>query len=182
MQRRECKWLVSALAALLLTAPAAVGQQKANPQPHVEIVSAAAGFLGGLTTPSPLTLLDRAHGFDPAELDREIVKELIEMLGSTESQTTFAVTAMALGHLGEKAKTAVPAVIRNAERLKIFDGTHGMTRVNEVPGKKQQLANVVGQSLLHMLGGQRAPVVAGRCCWFGQPVTPPVSSHYPPEQ
>lgn len=99
-----------------------------------------------------------------AEVDQTLVKELVEIVNSTDSTTTFVLTVAALEQLGDRAKSSVPTIIRNAERLKIFSGTTTYNP-NAVPGKKQQLANAVAQSIASLLGGNRpvTPVRAPSC-------------------
>jgi hypothetical protein len=50
-----------------------------------------------------------------------IVGELTAILNETKSAETFLVTTMVLGRLGAEAKSALPAIIRNAERLEVFE-------------------------------------------------------------
>jgi hypothetical protein len=50
-----------------------------------------------------------------------IVGELTAILNETKSAETFLVTTIVLGHLGAEAKPALPAIIRNAERLELFE-------------------------------------------------------------
>jgi hypothetical protein len=57
-------------------------------------------------------------GADP---DEALVKDLVKILDETKSFDTFCVTASILCRVGAKAKSAVPGIIRNAERLKILD-------------------------------------------------------------
>ncbi len=147
MNRSQLKWVVLALAALLAAQPGSAGAQTSK--------TAA-------TSVSP----------GAAEADREIVKELVEILGSTEAPETFAVTVLALQQLGDLAKPAVPTIIRHAERLKIFEGTNSQVNPNAIPSKKQQLANVVALAIQHLLGGRRAPTV--QACW--PPLQPPAAA------
>jgi hypothetical protein len=52
--------------------------------------------------------------------DAKIIDEMIAILKETKSEETFIVTVMALGRMGPEAKRALPQLIRNAERLKLF--------------------------------------------------------------
>jgi hypothetical protein len=56
--------------------------------------------------------------------DGRIVEELTAILKETRSTETFAVTAMVLGRMGPAAKQALPVIIRNAERLELFENLY----------------------------------------------------------
>src|SRR5207245_1830240 len=56
-----------------------------------------------------------------APKDEAQVQELITILNETKSASTLVATAIALLPLGDKAKPAVPAILRNAERLKVLE-------------------------------------------------------------
>ena len=49
------------------------------------------------------------------------VQEFIKIINECKSPATLVATAIALLPLGDKAKPAVPALLRNAERLKVLD-------------------------------------------------------------
>lgn len=51
----------------------------------------------------------------------KVIDELTAILKETKSPETFLVTAMTLGRMGPEAKRAIPAIIRNAERLEMFE-------------------------------------------------------------
>jgi hypothetical protein len=54
--------------------------------------------------------------------DDKLIEELTAILKETKSSETFLVTAMTLGRMGPAAKCALPALIRNAERLELLEG------------------------------------------------------------
>jgi hypothetical protein len=56
-----------------------------------------------------------------SDKNEKIVEELTAILMETKSTETFLVTAMTLGKMGAVAKPALPAIIRNAERLEMFE-------------------------------------------------------------
>jgi hypothetical protein len=113
----------------------------------------------------------------PAEIDQKVVKELVEIVSATDSPDTFALAVLALQQLGDKAKPAVPTIIRNAERLKIFSG-NAPTSAYVVPSKKQQLANAVAQGILQMVNCNNVANGGGYPRWVvpvsGVPVAQPV--------
>src|SRR5690349_17232994 len=50
-----------------------------------------------------------------------VLDELTAILKETKSTETFLVTTMVLGRMGPEAKRALPAIIRNAERLELLE-------------------------------------------------------------
>jgi hypothetical protein len=51
-----------------------------------------------------------------------LVEQLVALLNETKSKETFTVTLIVLQKLGTEAKSAVPAILRNADRLGLFEG------------------------------------------------------------
>jgi hypothetical protein len=51
----------------------------------------------------------------------KVIDELTAILKETKSPETFLVTAVTLGRMGPEAKRAIPVIIRNAERLEMFE-------------------------------------------------------------
>jgi len=51
----------------------------------------------------------------------KLIEELTAILKETKSPQTFLVTVKVLGVMGSEAKYALPAIIRNAERLELLD-------------------------------------------------------------
>jgi hypothetical protein len=76
-----------------------------------------------------------------AQVDQNQVQELIEILNETKSPYTLVATTAALAPLGDKAKVAVPAILRNAERLKILES------LGNPDSKKGGLANMLMESI-----------------------------------
>jgi hypothetical protein len=66
-------------------------------------------------------LAGQAAKTEAADEDEALVKELVKILDETKSFDTFCVTASILCRVCPKARSAVPGIIRNAERLKILD-------------------------------------------------------------
>jgi hypothetical protein len=76
-----------------------------------------------------------------AQVDQEQVQELIKILNETKSPYTLVATTVALAPLGDKAKVAVPAILRNAERLKVLES------LGNPESKKGELANLLLESI-----------------------------------
>jgi hypothetical protein len=76
-----------------------------------------------LTTPccSPAVCTKCSAAKAPST-DDKLIEELTAILKETKSSETFLVTAMTLGRMGPAAKCALPALIRNAERLELLEG------------------------------------------------------------
>jgi hypothetical protein len=56
----------------------------------------------------------------PPRKPASLVEELVGVLDQTTSRQTFLVTLAVLRDLGQEAKPAVAAILRNADRLKLF--------------------------------------------------------------
>jgi hypothetical protein len=78
-----------------------------------------------------------------ATLPGGLLGELIVILNETKSVDTFAVTCHLLAKMGAEAQPAVPAILRNAERL-------GLLKKRLLSGKKDQRPGVT-DSLAEML-------------------------------
>jgi hypothetical protein len=76
-----------------------------------------------------------------AQVDQEQVQELIKILNETKSPYTLVATTVALAPLGDKAKVAVPAILRNAERLKVLES------LGNPESRKGELANLLLESI-----------------------------------
>jgi hypothetical protein len=57
---------------------------------------------------------------DSRSIDAEVVHDLTTILKETTSRETFLYTVGVLGKMGRTARPALPAIIRNAERLRFF--------------------------------------------------------------
>jgi hypothetical protein len=62
-----------------------------------------------------------ANAVNSSSDNDKIIDELTAILKETKSAETFLVTAMVLGRMGPEAKRALPIILRNAERLELFD-------------------------------------------------------------
>src|SRR5271166_5996232 len=56
--------------------------------------------------------------------EREFVQDLVSILNETRSSDAFIATVLALHRAGVDGKLVVPAIIKNAERLKLFADTN----------------------------------------------------------
>jgi hypothetical protein len=120
--------------------PGLVTVQEARPMRKIALVGlvvcvlavASAGWSGEQTAArkkpaSPGVALPATAEYSPGYSreagDREeaLVKDLVRILDETKSFDTFCVTASILCRVGPKAWSAVPGIIRNAERLKVLD-------------------------------------------------------------
>jgi hypothetical protein len=54
--------------------------------------------------------------------DEDVVQELIVVMNEAKSPMTLVMAVTALEPMGKKARPAIPAIIRNAERLKVMEG------------------------------------------------------------
>src|SRR5437867_11718168 len=75
------------------------------------------------------------------------VQELIKILNETKSPTILVATAVAFVPLGDKAKVAVPAILRNAERLKALED------INNPNSKQSEMANVLMDAIFAIQAG-----------------------------
>jgi hypothetical protein len=103
----------------------------------------------------------------PARVHRAgVVEELIALLDETQSRDTYLATVLVLSRLGGEAKPALPAALRNAERLGLLRGLckHGR------PGK----GNTAGTGILDALAAiAQAPALM-------PPYNPPPPAYAPP--
>jgi hypothetical protein len=89
--------------------------------------------------------------------DAELVDELINIINETNAPDTLVVTVMILEPLGYKARAAVPAIIRAAERLKVWDGS----KVSKRPKAKDEYAGQIVEGILKILDD--APAATSPC-------------------
>jgi hypothetical protein len=75
---------------------------------------------------------------------------MIAILKETKSEETFVVTAVALGCMGPEAKRALPQLIRNAERLKLFEDLFG----SSASKGDRQVAQHVAEAIVMLAAGQ----------------------------
>jgi hypothetical protein len=82
-----------------------------------------------------------------ANVQDDQVQELIKIINETKSPYTLVATAVALMPLGEKAKVAVPAILRNAERLKVLED------LGKPNSKKYEVAELLLESIYTIQAG-----------------------------
>jgi hypothetical protein len=75
------------------------------------------------------------------------VQELIKIINETKSAYTLVATTIALAPLGEKAKVAVPVILRNAERLKLLES------LGNPDSKKGEIATLLLESIYAIQAG-----------------------------
>jgi hypothetical protein len=114
----------------------------------------------------------------------EVVEELVGILNRTESRDTYVVVVFLLDKMGPEARPALPAVVRNGERLGVFtDVADG-----KVKGRPMKLAREVLDALGRIAqqdgaanGVSVAPAcVAGPVPCDGQALSPPRPPLPPP--
>src|SRR5690242_14454057 len=121
------KKTVAVLALTLLVAcapPAPVPQTlQTPPKAAAEPAAMPTGLTRAETAEPPLALVGYSapRAAAPDADDAALVKELVEILNTTQTKDTFAVTAAALVFT-RNSRQALPAVIRNGERLGAFEG------------------------------------------------------------
>jgi hypothetical protein len=114
-------WLAClALTAVLLGTQTSEAGQKVKihkssepPAPVVEVVPIEATAVSAATKES--------------SVEQQVVQELIKIMDETKSPTTLLATTLALMPMGKKAQAAVPAILRNAERLKVLQPLKDMS-------------------------------------------------------
>jgi hypothetical protein len=91
---------------------------------------------------------------DPAAT--EFVHELVAVLNETRSSDAFIATVLALHRAGVDGKLVVPAIIKNAERLKLFVDT------NPDQGTAQQKTIMEAVLLMLKKGGKKVSTARAR--------------------
>lgn len=69
----------------------------------------------------------------------KVIAELTSILNQTKSAETFLVTAAVLGRMGPDAKSSLPVIIRNAERLELFDDLYKANAAAENRAAAQEI-------------------------------------------
>jgi hypothetical protein len=89
-----------------------------------------------------------------------VVQELVAVLDRTSSPDTYVVTTAVLGKMGFAARPALPAVVRNGERLGVFKGVAGINKANEppLPTEMVQEARKVVEDILASVDLILAPI------------------------
>ena len=171
MKRIHFMMIGLTLAGLWLGTPCSHAGEKKH---HVKKVPPPPPSVGICYTVVPPTPMCPTAGED------RIVQELVKILDDTSSPQTLLATTLALMPMGKKAQSAVPAIIRNAERLKVFEPLKNMSSA------KAENAALVLEAILviqmdmpltkEMLGMPGGP--------FGQMIQiappPPPTPLYPP--
>jgi hypothetical protein len=104
-----------------------------------------------------------------AEKPVALVDDLVALLNETKSRETFAVTLAVLQNLGTDARSAVPAIMRNADRLGLFEGA----LTGDSKGK--EAAADVLDTIAAILGKKITNVPQPPCC-VPQPMAPACST------
>jgi len=110
-----------------------------------------------------------------AQADACYAKELLDILQTTHSVDAFVVTLNLLADADVEPRTAIPVIVRNAERLGIF----GDSLAAEDDDKPSALVVEVLGKLRDQIREARALKEAPKVCVPVQPMTPPV--YYPVE-
>jgi hypothetical protein len=91
-----------------------------------------------------------------------MVQDMVAILNETQSPETFAITVAALSKMGRDAKPAVPAIIRNADRLEFFKDL--FDDEDSGPSKMQKkLTELVMEAIDQILAG-KSENRRGPCC------------------
>jgi hypothetical protein len=88
----------------------------------------------------------------PVKVSGDLVQELIQIINETRSIDTFFVTTKLLEDMGAKSRPAVPAIIRNAERLELFKDTVLQTEKDGDKQKRVELTSMIVDSLGKIMG------------------------------
>ena len=94
--------------------------------------------------------------------NEKLVEGLVAILNETDSTDTLLVTVAALADLGPRARLAVPAIIRAADRLGLFKG---LAQQKKGQGEDHEGMAVVDAIDQILKGGARPPA----CCYAPVP-------------
>ena len=168
MRRSDRRWAWPVVVLLLATPALPAAPPKAQAGAVLGSgVGACAGSLTGAAVGAPAKK-PAAH----AAVRATVVQELTAILNETDSAETFVVTAMALEKMGAAARPAVPAIVRNAERLGVLKGLFQ----GDGHGKKAERAEVVMKAIETIL--QKPGGASGRGCCY--PAADPLLRGSPP--
>jgi len=113
------------LAAMLVCALCSTAQSRgaavSKGQLEETIVSIQTGGTLTIRTNAAKRLSDLTRGIDPEEVDDASLKELVSLL-STNEDSVRAWVAVSLGHLGPRAKVAVPVLLKLLPEVDCLDG------------------------------------------------------------
>ena len=105
-----------------VSAPAAYAEDR----PPTPVASSSWAPVPYYINPTPYYTPAAAYGLPPPAAapptDDPLVRDLIKVLDETKSKDTFCLALPVLAALKAEGRRAVPAVLRNAERLKISKG------------------------------------------------------------
>jgi hypothetical protein len=134
----------------VLTVFAAGPSSPKRPKPPPVSIPGCGSKCGVTPFASTLVPPALAPGGDP------VVQDLMAILNETSSPDTFMVTTMVLGKMGFAARPALPAIVRNGERLGLFRGLADPNKANGM-----EVAEAVMESIdliLAVYGAATAPV------------------------
>jgi hypothetical protein len=185
MQRIVRRWAWPVVVALLAAPalPAAPPKRgDANADKGAPLGSAVGALVGAAVEKSPKT---QAAG--AAAVREKVLQELTAILNETDSADTFLVTTMVLEKMGPDARAAVPALVRNAERLGLLKGLFRA----DGRGKKAEAAEVVMKAIETILQKKQRYGYPPAACYPPDPLlrggsysppcaTPPTSPPCPP--
>jgi hypothetical protein len=92
----------------------------------------------------------------PPKTNGDLIHELIQIINETRSVDTFFVTTKLLEDMGAKSRVAVPAIIRNAERLELFKDSFFQTEKDGEKPKRLEMASLIVDSLGKILSSSQA--------------------------
>ncbi len=112
-----------------------------------------------------------------------IIDELTAILNETKSAETFLVTTMVLGRLGAEAKPALPAIIRNAERLELLEDLYSSRASADNRDIAAQEILAALEMILNKKIGAKEQVWQKERIWQNQAPTyyAPVTGYTPPD-
>jgi hypothetical protein len=164
--RRNIPALCACVLAALAACYAAWGQSPRRDGPAPGPASAPGDC------PRPAPAAERCRPARAARLgDEGLVEGLVAILEQTDSPDTLLVTVKALADLGPRARGAVPAIIRGADRLGLLKG------LAHQKGDGEGLAVV--RAIEEILKGNGAGPTAPCCYSVVTPATPPAGVPVP---
>jgi hypothetical protein len=115
--------------------------------------------LGSVPVPQPPPQLPTpSQNVQPPKASGDLVQDLIQIIHETKSVDTFFVTTKLLEEMGGKARVAVPAIIRNAERLELFKDAFLQAEKDGDKQKKVELAEMIVDALEKIMNGAQGGI------------------------
>jgi hypothetical protein len=109
--------------------------------------------------------------------DDKVIDELTTILKETKSPETFVLTATVLGRMGPQAKRALPAIIRNAERLELLEDAMNDNAAANQSNLTQKLLEAIEMIVdKHAASRKKHPACCVPCTpapTWNAPVAPP---------